>query len=188
MKRRTALQAILAGATSSFATPADANLTLWFDAPATHFTQSLPIGNGRLGAMLFGGIAEERIVLNEISLWSGSRQDADRPGASKVLPEIRRLLLEGKNAEAEKLLAANFICQGAGSGHGRGKDVPYGAYQILANLNLKFEGHTDPRGYRRELDLSRAVARVEYEANGVKYMREAFASAPDQAILLRLTA
>ncbi len=187
MKRRTALQAIVAGATNSFAAPADTGLSIWFDAPAAHFSQSLPIGNGRLGAMLFGGVAEERIVLNEISLWSGSPQDADRPGAAKVLPEIRRLLLEGRNAEAEKLLAANFICQGAGSGHGKGKDVPYGCYQILANLVLKFEGQSQPRGYRRELDLSRAVARMEYESNGVKYTREAFASAPDQAILFRLT-
>src|SRR6478752_4048120 len=70
---------------------------IWFDAPAANFTESTPLGNGRLGAMMFGGVDEERIVLDENSVWSGSRQDADREDAYKVLPEIRRLLLAGKN-------------------------------------------------------------------------------------------
>ena len=73
------------------------------------------MGNGRLGAMMFGGVDEERIVLNESSVWSGSRQDADRPDAYKVLPEIQKLLLEGKNREAEALVNANFTCKGPGS-------------------------------------------------------------------------
>src|SRR5258707_6950430 len=89
---------------------------IWFNAPAKNFTESSPMGNGRLGAMMFGGVDEERIVLNESSVWSGSRQDADREDAYKVLPEIRRLLLEGKNPEAEALVNANFTCTGAGSG------------------------------------------------------------------------
>ncbi len=90
--------------------------TIWFDAPARNFTESCPMGNGRLAAMMFGGMNEERIVLNESSVWSGSPQDADRPDAYKVLPEIRRLLLEGKNAEAEALVNVNFTCKGPGSG------------------------------------------------------------------------
>src|SRR5579859_5484839 len=94
--------------------------TIWFDKPADDFTQSSPMGNGRLGAMMFGGVNQERIVLNESSMWSGSRQDADRPDAYKVLPEIRRLLLEGKNAEAEALVNANFTCKGPGSSGGTG--------------------------------------------------------------------
>ena len=81
------------------------------NAPAKNFTESSPMGNGRLGAMMFGGGDEERIVLNESSVWSGSRQDADRPDANKLLPEIRRLLLEGKNTEAEALVNANFTCK-----------------------------------------------------------------------------
>src|ERR1700742_4732216 len=89
--------------------------TIWFDAPATDFTSSCPLGNGRLGAMMFGGVDEERIVLNESSMWSGSPQDADRPDAYKTLPEIRQLLLDGKNLEAQKLVDANFTCQGPGS-------------------------------------------------------------------------
>lgn len=88
------------------------SLRIWFDEPGLKFQQSLPLGNGRLGAMVFGGVPEERIVLNESSVWAGSRQDADRPNAAEVLPEIRRLLLEGKNFEAEALVNKNFICQG----------------------------------------------------------------------------
>ncbi|HEX4951430.1 MAG TPA: glycoside hydrolase N-terminal domain-containing protein, partial [Blastocatellia bacterium] len=80
------------------------DLRVWFDAPATNFTQSLPLGNGRLGAMVFGGVNEERIALNESSLWSGGPQDADRSDAAQYLPEIKRLLLEGRNDEAEKLV------------------------------------------------------------------------------------
>src|SRR6267142_2468335 len=89
--------------------------TIWFAAPAKNFTESSPMGTGRLGAMMFGGVDEDRIVLNESSVWSGSRQEADRPGANKVLPEIRRLLIAGKNAEAEALVNANFTCKGPGS-------------------------------------------------------------------------
>jgi len=165
------------------------DLLLWFDTPAKVFTQSLPLGNGRLGAMIFGGVAEERVVLNESSLWSGSKQDADRPDAAKYLPEIRRLLLEGKNAEAEKLVYEHFTCLGPGSGRARGKDVQYGSYQTLGSLKIKFGGgEENVKGYRRELNLESAVARIQYEQNGVNYVRESFVSAPDQAIVLRLTA
>src|SRR2546426_180096 len=101
---------------------------VWFDQPAARFTESSPIGNGRLGAMVFGGVTEERIVLNESGMWSGSAQDADRPNAAEALPEIRRLLLEGKNADAEKLVNANFTCAGAGSGRGAAANLPYGSY------------------------------------------------------------
>jgi alpha-L-fucosidase 2 len=117
---------------------ADSTAALWFDKPATSFHQSLPLGNGRIAAMVFGGVNEERIVLNESSIWSGSPEGADRPDAHKVLPEIRRLLLEGKNVEAEKLVNANFTCEGAGSGQGSGANVPFGCYQVLGNLHLRF--------------------------------------------------
>lgn len=161
------------------------------DVPATLFTESSPLGNGRLGAMIFGGVAEERIVLNESGMWSGSPQEADRTDAAEALPEIRRLLLEGKNAEAEKLVNERFTCAGKGSGFGRGAKVPYGSYQVLGNLKLKFvhEGVALPvNGYRRELDLANAVARVNYEQGGVHFAREGFVSAPDEVLVLRLTA
>src|SRR3954453_15243931 len=117
-------------------------LVIWFDTPATAFTQSLPLGCGRLGAMVFGGVSEERIVLNESSLWSGSPQDADRPDAAQYLPEIRRLLLEGRNAEADQLVYAHFNCLGQGSGQARGQDTPYGSYQTLGSLRVSFPGGT----------------------------------------------
>lgn len=166
-----------------------ADLQLWFDAPATHFTQSLPLGNGRLGAMVFGGIGEERIVLNESSLWSGGPQDADRPDAAQYLPEIKRLLLAGKNDEAEKLVYEHFTCLGKGSHRARGKDEPYGSYQVLGNLRLLFPATTaEPRNYRRELSLADATAHISYELEGVQFTREIFVSAPDEAIVIRLSA
>jgi alpha-L-fucosidase 2 len=182
-----ALFIIAAGAVSGSDSAKD--LVLWFDKPATQFTQSLPLGNGRLGAMVFGGVEEERIVLNEGSLWSGSPQDADRSDAAQYLPEIRRLLLEGKNAEAEKLVYDHFTCKGPGSGFASGKDVQYGSYQTLGSLRLSFptSGNAATK-YKRELDLQNATARVEYELNGITYLREVFVSAPDQAIVIHLTA
>jgi alpha-L-fucosidase 2 len=170
---------------------AAAERRLWFDTQSTHFTESCPLGNGRLGAMLFGGVEDERIVLNESGMWSGSAQDADRKDAAFVLPEIRRLLLAGKNGEAERLIDSNFTCAGAGSGRGGGARNQYGAYQVLGNLRLKFihkGDQTTAQNYRRELDLSEAVARVTYEKAGVRYERQAFVSAPDQVIVLRMAA
>ena len=163
--------------------------TIWFDAPATNFTESTPLGNGRLGAMMFGGMDEERIVLNESSVWSGSRQDADRPDAYKILPEIRRLLLEGKNAEAEALVNANFTCKGPGSSGGTG-DSQYGCYQVLGDLHLSFSGDTNApiKNYRRELDLNDAVAHMEFTRGDVAFTREMFVSAPDQVMVLHLSA
>lgn len=163
------------------------DLRLWFDAPAKEFTQSLPLGNGRLGAMVFGGVSEERIVLNESSLWSGGPQDADRPDAAQYLPEIERLLLAGKNDEAEKLVYAHFTCQGKGSNRARGKDELYGSYQVLGNLRLSFSA-AEFRNYRRELNLADATARISYEQGGVNFTREVFVTAPDEAIVIRLRA
>ncbi len=136
------LLAASGGLSSAFGA-ADATTRLVYDKPAGRFHESLPLGNGRIGVMVFGGVDEERIVLNESSLWSGSREEADRTGAFQALPEIRRLLIEGKNAEAEKGVNANFTCQGKGSGHGRGANVPFGCYQTLGNLRLRFSGPAD---------------------------------------------
>ena len=172
-----------------FTFAASSDLKLWFDSPATEFTQALPLGNGRLGAMIFGGVTEEKIVLNEGTLWSGSPQDADRPDAAKYLPEIRHLLIEGKNAEAEKLVYDHFTCKGPGSGFAKGKDIQYGSYQVLGTLHLRFKNvEGNASRYRRELNLEDAVARVEYEQKGVTFRREAFVSAPDQSIVLRFSA
>jgi alpha-L-fucosidase 2 len=138
--------------------------------------------------MMFGGVDDERIVLNESSVWSGSRQDADRPDAWKVLPKIRELLAQGKNVEAEALVNANFTCKGLGSAGGQ-----YGCYQVLGNLHLMQltsggDSNAPVENYRRELNLADAVGQMEFVRGGVKFRRELFVSAPDEAIVLRLTA
>lgn len=173
----------------AFAESADPRTTvLWYAQPAKTFHESLPLGSGRIGAMVFGGVDQERIVLNESSVWSGSREDSNRPDAWKALPEIRRLLLEGKNAEAESLVNTNFTCKGPGSGHANGVNLPFGCYQTLGNLRLTFSGTSGPRGYRRELDLATATACITFRRNGVMYSREHFTSAPDEVFVSRLTA
>lgn len=179
----TAAVGSFAAAPLSSATP---ETVIWMDTAAKNFTESSPMGNGRLGAMIFGGVDVERIVLNESSVWSGSRQDADRIGAHKVLPEIRRLLLEGKNPEAEALVNSHFTCQGPGSGGGQ-----YGCYQVLGNLHLDFQsGDTNApvANYRRELNLNDAITRLEFQRGGVTFKREMFVSAPDEVMVLKLTA
>jgi len=189
MKNIILVTAIFAALTAFGFSP---DSTLWFDHPAKLFTESLPLGNGRLGAMDFGGIEDERVVLNEDSLWSGGVQAADRTNAYEALPEIRRLLLAGQNHEAEDLVNQNFTCAGDGSGKGRSANLPYGAYQVLGNLHLKFSspagGDAAATGYRRELDVSTAVGHTEFSRDGVKFSRDIFVSAPDQAVIIRLTA
>ncbi len=181
----TALTALwLAAGPARAADPATA---LWFTTPAPKFEQSLPLGNGRLGAMIFGGVDEERIVLNESSMWSGSPASNDRADAFKALPEIRRLLAAGENPEAADLVMKNFTCQGVGSGQGNGANVPFGCYQTLGDLRLTF-GVGSASNYSRTLDLRTAVGEVSYEANGVRFAREYFVSAPDQVFVSRLTA
>ena len=158
--------------------------TLWYVKPAERWEQALPVGNGRLGAMIFGGIEKERIQLNEITVWSGKlNANADRPEAYKSLPEIRRLLKEEKYKEAMALVTANMTCAPGGYS---GPD--YGSYQTLGDLNLEFAplGGT-PTGYRRSLDIDDAVAAVRYQAGDDVYTREIFSSAGDQAIAIRLS-
>jgi alpha-L-fucosidase 2 len=176
------------------------NSILWYDAPAgteeqdVHswtnsraWTRALPVGNGRLGGMVFGGVPFETIQLNEDSLWSGGPQDADNPDALRYLPEIRKLLFEGKYAEAQELTYAHLVCKGAGSGAGNGAKVAYGSYETLGDLNIRFP-HSHPTAYRRELDLDRAIASVQYDYEGVTFRREVFSSAPDQVLVVHLTA
>jgi alpha-L-fucosidase 2 len=185
----TALGLLLA--LSLGATPRDEARYIRLTTPGTHLVEGTPLGNGRLGATLLGGVTEERIVLNESGLWSGSPQGADRPDAHQALPEIRRLLLAGQNHAAEALVNAHFTCAGAGSGRGRGANVPYGSYQLLGQLRLMFThaGAAAPAtNYVRTLDLAEALAHIRYTQEGVTFTREAFVSQPGEAMLLRLGA
>ena len=114
-------------------------LTLLYTTPATEWEETLPLGNGRIGMMPDGGIDSELIVLNDITMWSGSEdKDALNMDAIKYLPEIQELLLNGKNLEAQYLMYKHFKSGGLGSSHGNGKDAPYGCFQMLANLNINY--------------------------------------------------
>ena len=162
-------------------------LDLWYNRPAKVWEETLPLGNGRLGMMPDGGVENEKIVLNDITLWSGSPQDANNYEAYKKLPEINSLLLAGKNVEAQSLIDKDFVCKGGGSGGGQ-----WGCFQTLGEMNLDFdykklEGSkfTD---YHRELSLDNAVASSSYRLNGVSYKREYFTSFSDDVDVIRLTA
>ncbi|MDE6624603.1 MAG: glycoside hydrolase family 95 protein [Alistipes sp.] len=157
--------------------------TLHYDAPAARWEETLPLGNGRLGAMPDGGTATERIVLNEITLWSGSEQETANPGAREALPEIRRLLREGRNLEAQELMYRRFVCGGEGSA-----GAAYGSYETLGTLLLTQPDAGEASGYLRSLDLSRAAARTEFEAAGVRYEREYVALRGSDVIAVRLRA
>lgn len=165
-------------------------LSFHFDRPARIWEESFPLGNGRLGLMPDGGVDTERIVLNEISLWSGSPQEADNPQAYYSLGTIRKLLFEDRNKEAQELMYRTFVCNGAGSGQGDGANVPYGSYQLLGNLELAYQ-YANPEDsvtrYRRELNLQTAVATQHFRRGGVNYTREAFTSFAGDIGVIRLT-
>ena len=119
--------------------PPGKSWSYFFDKPAKVWEETLPLGNGRIGLMPDGQINKENIVLNEISMWSGSKQDTDNTEAYKSLAQIRKLLFEGKNDEAQYLMYKTFVCKGQGSGKGNGADTPYGSYQLLGNLVIEYQ-------------------------------------------------
>ena len=155
------------------------NLKLWYNSPAGKVWEAaLPIGNGRLAAMVFGNPGNEFIKLNESSVWSGGPNRNDNPDALKALPEIRKLIFAGKYKEASDLAAQNIQSK-------RNQGMKF---QPVGDLNLSFPGHDNFQNYYRELDLEKAVATISYKVNGTTFTRAAFASVPDQAIIVRLTA
>jgi alpha-L-fucosidase 2 len=161
-------------------------LQLWFDKPAVQWEETLPLGNGRLGMTPDGGVEKEKIVLNDITLWSGSPQDANNYEAYKQLPAIRKLLSEGKNDEAQKLIDKSFICLGPGSGGPK-----WGCFQTLADLNIVHSyngGATAPVDYRRWLSLDSAIAVTSFTLDGIRYTREYFTSFGDDVDLIRIRA
>ncbi|MCW3089498.1 MAG: glycoside hydrolase family 95 protein [Ferruginibacter sp.] len=163
------------------------DVRMLFKEPANDFTASSPLGNGRLGAMVFGRPDRERIVLNEISMWSGGVQDADDENARQYLPRIRQLLLEGKNAEAHQILQAHFVCKGPGSGSGEGANVKFGCYQTLGDLFINWaDANLPAQNYQRVLRLDSAYNRTSWQRNGITYTQEVIVSAPGQVIAIRL--
>lgn len=163
----------------------------YFNTPAHMWEETFPLGNGRLGMMPDGGVKKENIVLNEISLWSGSIQDTDNPNARYYLPQIRSLLFEGRNDEAQALMYKTFVCKGAGSGHGHGAKVPYGSYQLLGNMTIQYaypKNAGEAGSYVRTLSLDNAMATTSFRKGNVVYGRESFTSFSDDIGVIHLTA
>jgi len=151
---------------------------LWFDQPAKDWNWALPLGNAHLGAMVHGDPSKELIQLNESTFWAGYPHDYVKPGAAHYLPEIRRLLFEGKDGDATNLANAHFM-----------GDPPFlAAYQPLGNLRLECSPTGPVQDYRRELDLLTGVARVSFKSAEVTYTREYFVSHPDRVMVVRFTA
>lgn len=166
-------------------------LSLWYRRPAGHYgkdwnyrqnegpwVEALAIGNGRLGAMVFGGIEKERIQLNEDTLWAGGPYDPSNPNALEALPEVRRLIFEGEYRKAHELIDKKILA------------IPRRQmqYQPVGDLLLTFPDNNSVSNYRRDLNLDTAIARVTYTADGVNFTREVFCSPVDQVIVIHLTA
>ncbi|MGJ8673536.1 glycoside hydrolase family 95 protein [Rubritalea sp.] len=153
--------------------------TLWYRQPARDWNETLPIGNGRLGAMVYGGVNREWIQLNEDSLWSGASIDFYRPNGPELIKQARELIFSGKYSAAERLIKGKFLSPRFPSGTH--------TYQMLGDLELTFPEAKKVTNYRRDLDLDQAIARVQYEVDGVSYLREVFSSPIDQAIIVRIS-
>jgi len=167
-------------------------LVLWYNQLAADWNEALPIGNGNMGAMVFGGVPQERLQLNESTIWTGKPRSYAHPGAVKYLSQIRELLQEMRRCEragdlkkarewqlkAEELAMKEFL------------SIPLheASYQPMGELYIDFPDHTQVDGYRRELDLKNGLATVSYENQGVRYTRETFASHPDKCIVTRISA
>lgn len=184
LTRRSALAVLGAtpaiAATSARATTATPvqPLGLWYRQPAKTWTEALPVGSGKLGAMVFGGVAAERLQLNEDTLWAGGPYAAENPEARAALPEIRRLIDAGDYAKAAQIADAKFV----------GIPRKQMSYQTIGDLKLGFPGLAEPTSYVRQLDLDGAIATTRFTADGVEHVREVIASAPDGVIAVRLSA
>jgi len=161
----------------ALAIPASAAPELWYDKPAKKWTEALPVGNGRLGAMLFGNPETETIQVNEDTVWTGKPHQYHNEGAVEHLAEIRKLLFAGKQKDAEKLAKDEFMSE----------PLRQMAYQACAELKIAFAGEGELSGYRRSLDLDAATARTEWTRGGTSFTAECISSHPDQAIAWRIS-
>ena len=152
-------------------------LKLWYASPASEWVEALPLGNSRLGVMVYGNPVTEELQLNEETVWGGGPHNNNQPNARKALDEVRRLIFEGKNEEAQKLVDKEFLTPQHG--------MPY---QTIGSLMLHFNGHEGYTGYYRDLNLENAIATTKYKVGEVTYTREVFSSFADNVILIRLTA
>ncbi|WP_276167390.1 glycoside hydrolase family 95 protein [Zobellia alginiliquefaciens] len=172
------LQLFLMGTITVSGQHEPSELKLWYDAPAADWNEALPLGNGRLGAMVFGNPSNENIQLNELTLWAGGPHRNDNPEAKQELSKIRKLIFEKKFEEAHQLANDKFISK---TSHG----MPY---ETVGNLRLSFPDHQVYSDYYRELNIENAINTTKYIVDGVTYHREIFTSFSDQVIVMKLTA
>ena len=158
--------------------PLSSEPLLWYSNPAAEWVQALPVGNGRLGGMVFGVTGNERIQLNEDTLWAGAPQERDIAGAFRHLPEIRNMLFDGKYVEAERMIEETIM----------GERIFPKGYQTLGDLWIDSAHSPSPASYRRELDLETGIARTDWTEGGVRYSREVFSSAPHDVLVVRIEA
>jgi alpha-L-fucosidase 2 len=174
---RIALVLVAGTAVNVAAGASESDINLTYDKPATKWTEALPLGNGRIGAMVFGGTEDERLQINESTLWGGGPHNYTNPAAHTHLEEIRQLIFAGKVDEAEKL-----------SGTLMGQPKLLMPYQPFCDVRLRFPGHDQATEYRRELHLDDAIAETAYRVGAVYFRREVFVSYPDQVLVIRITA
>jgi alpha-L-fucosidase 2 len=167
-----------AGKLTGEAAPPSEKLSLWYRQPATVWTSALPVGNGRQGAMTFGGIGSEILCLNEDTLWAGGPYTPDNPEALAALAEVRQLIWDGKYAEAQRMISQGMMAKPL-------RQLPY---QPVGDVLLTFPPVTNAENYRRELNLRTATAAVQFTSDGTTFTRQFFASAPDNVLVLHLTA
>ncbi|WP_281298079.1 glycoside hydrolase family 95 protein [Flavobacterium limnophilum] len=179
MSLRNKITAICFGIVS-FATTAQtkSELKLWYDKPATIWNEALPLGNGRLGAMVFGDPAVERLQLNEETIWAGSPNSNAHTKSIEALPKVRQLVFEGKFDEAQALATQDIMSQ-------TNDGMPY---QTFGSAYISFPGHQKYTNYYRDLDIENATAKVKYTVNGVEFTREILTSFSDQVIVVKLSA
>jgi alpha-L-fucosidase 2 len=179
LTRRGLLIALPAAALARTGTAAEPQMALWYRQPAVRWLDALPVGNGRLGAMVFGGVERDRVALNESTVWSGAASgEHENPDALEHLNPIRQLMFDGKYTEARDMCQKYLL----------GRMGTYGTHLPMADLTLTWNVDPDAvRDYRRLLDLDEAVARVEYTAHGARFKREYLASNPAQIMAVRIT-
>jgi len=151
------------------------DLILWYDRPASMWEETLPLGNSRLGVMVYGITEREEMQLYEETIWNGGSYHNDKSEALEALPEVRNLIFEGKNSKAAKLINRAFFTRTHG--------MPY---QTAGSVIMNFPEHTKYENYYRELDINRVVATTRYKANEVNYTREVFSSFVDDVIIMKL--
>ena len=152
-------------------------LKLWYSRPANNWTEALPLGNSRLGAMVFGGTVREEIQLNEETFWAGSPYHNNNPKAREVLSQVRQLIFEKKNREAQHLIDANFLTPQHGM-----------SYLTMGSLYLDFPEHEQATDFYRDLNLENATATTRYRVDSVTYTRTAFTSFTDNVIIMHIRA